>query len=97
MSKFGADLVQSAEEALAIARGEAEPAFAFPPSDVDVVLIRKRKGMSQQRFAETFGLSVSAVRDWEQGRRYPDRTARILLSVIDKRPDAVLEALSAET
>lgn len=34
-----------------------------------------------------------AVRDWEQKRRFPDRTARVLLAVIDRHPEAVLDAL----
>jgi putative transcriptional regulator len=35
------------------------------------------------------------VRDWEQGRRNPDRAARTLLLVIDRNPKAVERALSA--
>ena len=76
MSKFGKELVQSAKEALAIARGEAEPAGIYVPSDVDVAAIRKRLGLSQAKFAERFGFSASAVRDWEQHRRRPDSAAR---------------------
>jgi hypothetical protein len=37
--------------------------------------IRKRLGLSQERFAATQGFAVSAVRDWEQGRRQPERSA----------------------
>jgi putative transcriptional regulator len=33
------------------------------------------------------------VQDWEQHRRTPDRTARILLKVIEREPDAITRAL----
>jgi putative transcriptional regulator len=36
---------------------------------------------------------VTAIHAWEQGRRRPDRTARILLAVIAKEPAAVRRAL----
>jgi putative transcriptional regulator len=95
MTMFGDELIQSAKEALVIARGEEKPAFVYVPEKVDVAAIRKRKRMSQERFAKTYGLAASAVRDWEQKRRAPDRTARVLLTVIDKKPEAVEESLEA--
>ena len=95
MTKFGKDLIRSASEALAIARGEAAPARAFPPAPIDVVAIRKGLGLPQQKFAARFGLSAALVRDWEQKRRNPDQAARTLLTVIARDPKAVEKALSA--
>lgn len=95
MSKLGERLLRSAQEARAIARGEAEPARVFTPPPVDVAAIRKRTGLSQDRFAQRYGLSAAAVRDWEQSRRTPDPAARTLLLVIDKEPEAVARALAA--
>jgi putative transcriptional regulator len=94
MTKLGQDLIRSAKEALAIARGEIEPARVVESENVDVATIRKRLGLSQARFAAKFGLSPATVRDWEQGRRRPDRTARTLLLVIEKNPRAVEDALT---
>lgn len=37
--------------------------------------------------------TVDAVRNWEQGRRTPEESARVLLKVIDREPEAVLRAL----
>ena len=37
---------------------------------------------------------VRAVQEWEQGRRVPDRAARVLLTVIDRDPEAVVRALA---
>ena len=93
MSKLGERLLRSAKEARAIARGEAEPARMFPPPSIDVAAIRKKTGLSQDRFAPRYGLSVAAIRDWEQHRRMPDPAARTLLMVIDREPEAVARAL----
>jgi DNA-binding transcriptional regulator YiaG len=35
------------------------------------------------------------VRDWEQGRSLPDRLARVLLKLIERNPELVLETLQA--
>jgi putative transcriptional regulator len=64
------------------------------PARVNVKKIRTRLGLSQESFAQTYGFTVSAVRDWEQGRRQPERSARILLKVVEKEPEAVLRALA---
>jgi putative transcriptional regulator len=42
-----------------------------------------------------FGLQLGTVRDWEQRKRQPDGAARVLLTVIDKEPEAVERALKA--
>jgi len=64
-----------------------------PPPDAKA--IRKATGLSQSAFAWRFGFDVSAVRDWEQGRRTPDRAARVLLAIIKYEPKAVERALAA--
>jgi putative transcriptional regulator len=63
------------------------------PEKVDVRKIRARLGLSQEAFAATYGFALSAVRDWEQGRRRPERSARILLKIVEKEPEAVTRAL----
>lgn len=67
---------------------------AHVPEKMDVKKIRTRLGLSQEAFAETYGFALSAVRDWEQGRRTPERSARILLKIVEKDPDAVTRALA---
>jgi putative transcriptional regulator len=62
---------------------------------VDVRALRRRLGMSQERFARSFDLSVGTVRDWEQGRSLPDGPARVLLRLIERDPDRVLQTLHA--
>ena len=65
------------------------------PETIDVKKIRTRLGLSQEAFAATYGFAVSAVRDWKQGRRRPERSARILLKIVQKEPEAVTRALAS--
>ena len=92
---FGKELIQSAEEALAIAEGRAEPAAVFIPETIDVAAIRKRQKLSQVAFARRYGLPPGTIKDWEQKRRQPDRAAILLLKVIEQAPDMVARAIRA--
>ena len=85
------------EAPIAIARGEADPATyrVHTPADIDVVKIRKSMGLTREAFALRFGLTLGTVRDWEQRKRKPDGAASVLLTVIDKEPEAVTRALLA--
>jgi putative transcriptional regulator len=80
-------------EAIAIARGDVAPARVLVPTSIDVKAIRKRLGFTQAAFADRFGFSVQAVRDWEQGRSSPEGATRAYLLVIDREPEAVERAL----
>jgi len=91
---FGKELIESAEQALAIAQGDMEPGGVHVPEQIDVAGIRRDLGLSQDKFAKQFGLPVGTVRDWEQNRRSPDRAAMVLLSVIAKEPEAVQRAIA---
>jgi putative transcriptional regulator len=64
------------------------------PDKIDVRKIRAQLGLSQERFARTYGFALSALRDWEQGRRRPERSARILLKIVENEPEAVTRALA---
>jgi putative transcriptional regulator len=55
--------------------------------------IRQRLHLTQAQFAARFQLRVGTVRDWEQGVKEPDSAAKTLLRVIEKNPEAVLQAL----
>ncbi len=81
-------------DALEHAKGEKSGVIEHRPKPVDVKAIRKKTGMSQQRFCATFGISLGTLRHWEQGLRTPRGTALVLLRVVDKNPKAVIEAVS---
>jgi putative transcriptional regulator len=61
---------------------------------LDVKALRAGLGLSQSVFARRFGFNLATLRQWEQGRRYPDGPARILLRVIALNPDVVEQAIS---
>ncbi|MCE2520387.1 MAG: transcriptional regulator [Alphaproteobacteria bacterium] len=93
----GLEIEAALDEVLAHVRGET----ALPCRIVDdpaagrIVALRRRMKLSRQKFADRFGLDARALQDWEQGRRVPDRAARVLLTVIDSDPEAVVRALAA--
>ena len=92
----GKRIIEGMKEALAISRGEL-PNKTYKihiPEEIDVKAIREQMGLSQSSFANRFGLSVYSLRNWEQGRRQPDPTARAYLKVIEKAPDLVLKVLA---
>jgi putative transcriptional regulator len=95
MNEFGKELIDSANEALAIAEGRLAPARVIALEAIDVAAIRKRLHLSQGNFAARFGLSVATLRDWEQNRRRPDRIAATLLRVIDDAPETVERVVNA--
>ena len=43
--------------------------------------IRSNFDLSQSQFAAMLGISISTLRNWEQGRRTPNGPAKILLQV----------------
>ena len=59
-----------------------------------VKIIRRAFGMTQEEFAERFGLSLATVRDWEQGRTEPDQASRTLLKLIARMPQQIEAALA---
>jgi putative transcriptional regulator len=56
--------------------------------------IRERLKLTQEQFATRFEVPLGTLRDWEQGVSYPDSAAKTLLRVIDKDPEAVINALA---
>ncbi len=87
------ELVESIKQAGKIHRGEAKPSRRFEYAPEDIKAIRKRLGRSQSEFALMIGVSVSTLRNWEQGRRAPEGPARALLRVAAENPQAVIKAL----
>jgi putative transcriptional regulator len=90
------DIMAGIKDAAAFAKGDRRGGVEHVsvPDDVDVRAIRTRFGLSRAKFAARFGLDARALQDWEQGRRHPDRSTRVLLRVIDREPEAVERALT---
>ncbi len=96
MSKAFADISAGLEEAIAHAEGEETDTVVHTAETLNVKAIREKTGMSQQRFCATFGISVGTLRHWEQGLRTPRGAARVLLKVVEKNPQAVIDAIGSE-
>ncbi len=94
-TQVGLEVEAALSEVLAHVRGEISLPHRIvdDPAAEHIVALRKRMNLSRQQFADQFGLDSRAIQEWEQGRRVPDRAARVLLTVIDREPDAVRRAL----
>jgi len=88
------ELRESVKEGGAILRGRRKPSRAFQVGEPDVRAVRQAYRLSQTRFAALMGISAGTLRNWEQGRRKPEGSARILLRIVAKHPEAVLDVVS---
>ena len=87
------ELKAALEEAIAHTQGQPTGVVVREVRRIDVAAIRRRLVMSQTQFARVFGVSVGTIRNWEQYHREPEGPARVLLTVIDREPEAVVRAL----
>ena len=105
---FGRLLIESAEEAVQIERGEAAPARVTkytaaeakvvpPPQYVPERIkgIRDVMALSQPIFAAALNVSPETVRAWEQGKREPDGPTLRLLEVAEQHPEVLLTKVRA--
>jgi putative transcriptional regulator len=92
---FGEQIIHAMEEVLACQRGENNGVRVtrFEMIYPDVRELRNELGLTQHQFASEFGFSLSAVRHWEQGKRIPEKSARILLMLIARQPELVRQTL----
>jgi putative transcriptional regulator len=54
---------------------------------------RERLGFTPEEFARRFRIDLRSLEDWEEGRAVPESIARAYLRVIERNPEAVLDAL----
>jgi putative transcriptional regulator len=87
------ELKESIAQGGEILRGDKKPSQTFNFENPDVKKIRAQYGLSQDKFAQMLGISAGTLRNWEQGRRRPEGPARVLLSVADKHPEAILDSI----
>ena len=74
-------------------QGKSGRGAHLPPHDIKAIRVGLEK--SQAEFARMIGVSVSTLRNWEQGRRQPEGPARALLRVTAENPGAVAHALKS--
>jgi len=94
-TELGLQIEAGLREAIAHARGEialeSRVVNMMPPARVKA--IRRRLAKSPKEFERRFGIPARTVEGWEQGRKV-DATARVLLTIIDREPEAVERALA---
>ena len=88
-------LCESIRQAGDIRKGLRKPSRVFRYAQPNVKTIRERLGLTQAHFAALMGVSSRTLQNWEQGRREPDGPAKALLRVVEREPQAVLQALHA--
>ena len=95
MTTAGESILKGAQDALAYLQGDESKgrSHTIITTKVDVKSIREEIGLTQVKFAETYGLSLSTLKKWETGNREPEGAAKAYLTVISQSPDAVREAL----
>ena len=94
---FGADLIAALEEVRGHRRGEVKLDMRQPEimPVARIKAIRKSVAKSPREFEKRFGIPARTLEGWEQGRRL-DVSARILLRVIERSPEAVEKALQVD-
>jgi putative transcriptional regulator len=89
-TKLADALIESLQEVAAWQRGELEldivDVDTMPPARIKS--IRKKAARSVADFERRFGIPVATMNNWEQGRRKPAASDRLLLKMIDR--DAAL-------
>lgn len=86
-------LLLSVKEMKQIQRGKIKPSKVTKFNPLSIRAIRHKLHQSQSEFAFMIGVSPSTLRNWEQGVRVPEGPARALLTVAQRNPTAVYEAL----
>ncbi len=94
-SNLAEDLIEGLKQAIAHNRGEIKlrTRQIYVLDGVDVKAVREKSGLSQTEFAFLYGFNPRTLQQWEQGRSKPDNAVRAYLTVIDRNPNAVAEAL----
>ena len=92
LSRFNA-MSEDERHAAAMADPDAQPAteaeLATARRRPNVRAIRDQFGLTVEQFGARFGLSPVLLRQWEDGTKWPDRAAQMLLRVIEREPEAV--------
>ncbi len=93
MSEIFKSIKTGLEEAIEFSKGTEIGARIFTPQQIDIQKLRKRLGMTQEKFANSFGISLGTLRHWERGDRKPQGPALVLLNLVSKEPETVLKLL----
>jgi putative transcriptional regulator len=91
--KFFNELLESVKEMDTIVAGNKKPSKVTEYPEPVVSAIRKKMGLSQDKFAYLIGVKPSTLRNWEQGRRKPTGPAKALLRILEVDAECAIRAL----
>lgn len=99
MTKAGKEIMDGINDAIDYMRGDKTKGRAhyIITAEINVKAVRKKTGLTQERFAQTYGFSLSTLKKWESGNRQPEGPAKAYLMVINERPNVVKKALEGAT
>lgn len=80
-------LLESVGQAKAIMKGSAKASRSFMIDEPNAKEIRQKLNLSQTDFASLLNISVNTLRNWEQNRRKPEGSARVLLGIAAAHPE----------
>jgi putative transcriptional regulator len=100
MSQVDWERVNAKTDAAIEADIEDDPDAATKLTDAQAIAmrvqyVRHQTGLSQEEFATRFKIPKRTLQDWEQARREPDAAALACLRVIERHPEAVVDALES--
>jgi len=73
--------------------GVVIPDVQFSPETISA--LRKQMNVSQAVFAKILNVSPSSIRQWEQGKRTPSGSTKVLLDLLAKSPHILDYRLTA--
>ena len=83
-------LLASTSEAKEILAKKRSPSRTFYIEEPNAKEIRVKFHLTQMEFANMLNISVPTLRNWEQGRRRPEGSARVLLNVANRNPEVLI-------
>lgn len=85
------------EDAIAFTKGDKSRAkIVHAIGHVDVKAVRKKTGLTQAQFSETYFIPLPTLKNWERGTRTPEGPSRAYLVAIGNRPGEIKSALEQE-
>jgi putative transcriptional regulator len=57
----------------------------------DIRKSRGKLGLSQSKFAAILGINAAMLQNWQQDRRSPTGLAKVLLKIVPRHPEVLLE------
>jgi putative transcriptional regulator len=88
---IGREVLEGLQEikAYQVGVGDLRSRTLYPPPPASE--IRAQLNLSQAAFAGLMGVSLRTLQDWEQGRRQPAGSARMLLRIAQQHPEVFLD------